>query len=584
MAGAREERTVWAAVAALTAFALALRFLGLGWILPAQRDPDDDLIRQVAILRDPTPEKLASLDYRIYPHLIPRIVAALPAPKGAADPASLEQQLEAAAAPNVQLRAVIAALSVLLVPATFLLARPFMPAGAALLASFFASVSLLHLWFSVQGRPHSAEVSFGALAVACAMRLANGGSLALFAAAGASAALALGCLQNGVAVLIPLALALVFRWRSDGFARTWPKALLALALAAAAVPVFYPWVLPPTPEAFVRSERAAAAESLNAMRFTGHLIFLDDFRFAGAGRAVRTLRSYEPWLTLLALLGIAAWLLSRRARAAEPDAAMRRRALLVAASFALPYTALVCAYDMVFERFLVQLVPYLACLAAYAGWRIWVGLGARRAVAVGIAIAFGALPLAAAVRQSWLRTQPDTYRLAARWIGEHADSAADRVEVIPSFDLPLAQRDDALEHNRKLFFSKSGYPWMRWLIDHRGALAVEPRFGLFWIPLHKQFYDDAHRDPAGFLEQLPGRFAVLEVFSPGRNPAVLGKLRNLAVEHYARVARFGPEADPRASDEPLAHQDDYRTDPPDVFWRIFRARALGPVIEIYRLR
>src|ERR1043165_126954 len=112
----------------ITAAALALRLSGVGFLLPQMTESDSRVIhQQVEHLErgDEHPER--DRNYGFYPLLVARITACCfddaPPRTPAAD---LEEHLQRASATHEHVRIVGAILSVLLVPATWLLARWFL--------------------------------------------------------------------------------------------------------------------------------------------------------------------------------------------------------------------------------------------------------------------------------------------------------------------------------------------------------------------------------------------------------------------------------------------------------------------------
>jgi hypothetical protein len=91
-------------------------------------------------------------------------------------------------------------------------------------------------------------------------------------------------------------------------------------------------------------------------------------------------------------------------------------------------------------------------------------------------------------------------------------------------------------------------------------------------------------DPRGFVRSLGPGYVALEVFQDRGND-VLATLRSAFAAEGKLLARLSPDADPDLSDFPLDFQDDRsrRVPLPHYTVRVLRARAVGPVVEIYTL-
>src|SRR5258705_248250 len=132
----------------ITAAGLALRLSGVGFLLPQMTESDSRVIHeQVEHLErgDEHPERDRSFGF--YPLLIARVTACVFDDAPPKTPAvDLEEHLRRASASHEHVRIVGTILSVLLIPATWLLARWFLSAGASLLAAAFAAGSTLNLF------------------------------------------------------------------------------------------------------------------------------------------------------------------------------------------------------------------------------------------------------------------------------------------------------------------------------------------------------------------------------------------------------------------------------------------------------
>jgi hypothetical protein len=516
--------------------------------------------------------------YAFYPHLVARAAELVPcaavAPRA---PRTLEEHLDAAAAPRLRVRLAVALLSLLALPGTWWLARRFLPEPFPLAAAALAGTSLLALWFAQQARPHAAEAAFALLAVCAAVRLRERGGLGAYLLAGLAAALAIGTLQNGLAVLPPLALAVLLRAPADRH-RALLGGLAALAVAALAVPLFYP---------FVFHGRAAGAElgEQGTLAVSGHRVFLGMFNGSGFEVVRRSLVEYDPLLSWLALAGLGAGLaLLPWARRLGRE---RAADLAIVLAYALPYLVAIGLYQRTYQRFVLPLVPYLALAAAFGLWCLGAGLGrlARPLGAAGIAAVLAAALVQArwAWRLSDLRARPDTVQLAARWIAANVQPESERVDVMPGLEVPLFVTPEALGAQRELRDEQS-LLWYRHLAALAPGAAQGPAFDLRVMPLITvEQRSVAFGEAYAFARALPGRYAVIQAWPEKQRPALYAVREGLRGQ-YPLVARFAPDEPDTGENLPLAHQDDEY--PYTIPWagRILSAARVGPAVEIYRLR
>jgi hypothetical protein len=569
-------RTSAIALLLLTLAAFGLRLFGIGFGLPMVLEDDSMVAYQVDALNDPaTEDPTSERNFNWYPLLLARVAApfagrALPL----APDAPLEEHLAQAGSLVRRTRTVLAAIACLVVPLTWLLARGLVSRGAALLAAALVATSPLHVSFSQQARPHAASSAIFLAAVLAAVwvRRRRGWlpQLALFLAVAA----AVGTLQSGVLVLPTALLAYGLR-EGEGRRRPGPGALLPLVAAALAVWLFYPFVF----EGLIGRRSAEGQE--HVFELGGHLIFLDQFNGRGFPITLRTLWSYDPALLvvfLFAATGLAR-VLGGRPRPAEGWG--RRGDLIVALSFALPYFVLFGLYERNYERFVLPLLPYLACAAAWGVAHVARG-GARLALASAVALA---LPACTAVRLVSARAAPHTLERAAAWVEANVEPEA-RVLLTSKVDLPLLREPagltlwgDASPTEREFWW----LPWARYqarLDAAGGGTGPGPRWDLRWIPVAPARYME---DAAGFIREQQGDYAVVEVFADNRvHPAGTALTQGFG-RVGERLTRLSPDAREDYSEHPFNYQDETSVPPPHFTARALRARGAGPVIEIYRL-
>ncbi|MCY2961228.1 MAG: hypothetical protein NTY35_13790 [Planctomycetota bacterium] len=583
------------ALALLTCAALALRLTGLSFSLPHSWEPDGLVfVRQVEHLERATPDPERDPFYGYYPHLISRLVTLTPQP-AAAQAETLDDHLRAASSDRLRIRRVIAVLSALIVPGTWILARMFLPRGPALFAAALAAFSMLQIWFAQQSRPHAASAVFALFAVVGAVWLRRRATFDTYVVAFLLAILATCSLQSGFAVLIPLCAAHVLRERG-GTRHAHLFFVLGLAALAVCVWIYYPFL-------FATSQgRDAAALDIQGenMNLSGHKVVLSAFNGGGFPIVLGALWNYEPILTLL--LGAAAIALAMRLRERRqggtrvlphPPAGWRERVagqadLLVVLSYVVPYTLVIGMYEHTYQRFVIPLLPFAATFAAYGLFALGERLGGNRERLTSLRSAAGLLAVAlagaqafAAVRLVTIRCAEDTSQRAARWIEAHLDPRRDRLVHSASIDLPLCRTRAALLDAPQTF--ESLFPWVLYQRQIAADRLPEPTWDLRPLRMSTpEARERIVRDPLDYLRSTGAQYAVIEVFDDAVRQFA-APIHLALVQGAQRVARFSPMAVEPGDDRPMAYQDDYFDTRAVWWWRAITGRSMGPVIEIYRL-
>lgn len=583
---------VLAALALLMLLAFFLRHDGHGFRLPHSPEPDSvKVYTQVRALErgDSQPERDPTFGF--YPLVVARCVTWFSTPRVASRDGSLEDDLAQASDVHRRGRTTVALLSTLSVPAVFLLSRAFLGTGWALLAAAFMATSVLNIWFAQQFRPHAAAASFALIALLAALELARRGRTRDYLACGVALALAIGALQNGVALLLPFAAALAVR-RAVARDVSIGWALASLAIVAVSVRYFYPFM-------FAESHGKDAAQlGLEGSDFnlSGHIVMLASFNGKGFPKVLDALIGYEPWLFALALAGLVL-AVQRVVTSKNRIDRARLSDLVVILAHALPYLIVIGLYQRTYQRFVLPLVPYLACLAAYAVMRVVEELtvmvrqrsstsrstGPSRLIVVVTVLLLVGPQVWAALSLVTLRNRPDTGTLAADWIRAHVAPGKERVFLLPTIDLPL-RRSSASLAALPADFSPRMSPWLDAQVA--GELSPNPRetFEVHTMPIPP---GDARAriadDPQGYVRGLDADLAVIEVFEP-EHRAVLAAIRTGLAQTGRLVQRISPDTVDTGSNMPLAYQDDELPEHVPWCWRAMHARATGPVIEIYDLR
>lgn len=413
----------------LVVCSFALRMIGIDCGLPHHCEPDVLLVPQAAWLdRPPEQTELNVLwvGNTFYPELLARWIQLLPGasfPHPPALDAGLEAHLAAMAGPFLKARIAIAALSVLSIPASYWIARRFVPNAWAWFAPLAVATSLLATNYAQQARPHAALAGLLALAVASVLRLEDQRRWRDYALAGLACGLSTATLHSGACSILALSIATLLDPR-----RRWSGWALAMAIAIPISLLSYAPLLSVGLSAGEQGGFSLGGQDINWALFNGGG-FLDIARY---------LWGYEPVLCVLAALSVATW----RWRPS-------RTAWTVAAAF-VPFFVVFGLRSVAEARFFVPIVTLLAVMASVA-----CAHGAQRlprwiAVCAPLLLLPGAYVSA---RLVCLRAQGEGLEHAAQWLQTHADRERDVIGVQPTFALPLFQRRESLERMNPRFLS-----------------------------------------------------------------------------------------------------------------------------------
>lgn len=565
----RSPRLVLLLLALLTAGALALRLVGIGYLLPYHQEPDGVIVWQASYLERPEGEGMVELSYPapFYPRLLARMLSVLPGHSHVQvlpASASLAEHMAAAGEPYLRGRYLIAVLATLAVPATFFLARRFMASGWSLLAAAFMATSLLNLTYSQQARPHCASTSLSLLAMLPIVALVRSGRFWTYVAAGVLTGITLGALQNGVFVVPALCLAHALSRKRD-----WRGFLAALAIVAVAVWGFYSYLLgngftsPDHPE-----EINVGGQSLRWDLLSG-----DGFR-----QILHGFWSYEPVLCAIALAGAVIGIVRVARHDDRPDATTLREVCVVLA-FPLAFAAVWGWWNVLPARFVNPLIPYLCILGAYGASvvvpKLNAGLeaGQRRFACVASAVVLLALPTYASVKLCYLRSHDDTLKVAARWLEEHADRQKDLILYALTVCLPLPVQAEGIEALPVIY----RFPWDHYQLKlPREATASGYRVHTLFRPNMRREGQILPDTIKSMLAEEQGQYAV--VFVPSAK--AVGK-------DFTRVALREALGEPVFSCLPydLRHTELHGSGYELGFHaleRVLRSDRWGPPIEIYR--
>jgi hypothetical protein len=562
-----------ALIAILIALGLFLRLHALDYLLPQRMNRDGlVIVHQADIIRTHAPHPdVDDMWWTLYPQLIARAVSCLPDDTATrARAATLDEHLAAASAPWVRVRLVSVLFSILCVPLTYLLARKFQPRIPSLLAAALIATSLYHTHVSTQEKPHGTVATFILLGVLAALRLKRKGDITSYLLCGISAGLAIAALHDGAAVMLAIAAACALR---DTTARRSSIAWLAatLALIALAVRVAYPFLF----EAHSHAVATALQADGSSVAVAGQHVSFSAFDGSGLTRVFVMFESCDPLLSVLALIGIAAWLASAfRSRDARREAS--RGDLAVVLAFVVPFFIVLALYADTQGRFATPLLPFAACAASYGVTRALAWLRATKlepAIAAAVA-AIAALP---ALRLCAIRGELDTYELAAREIERTVDPKQ-RLVILPYMDVPLFHAADALAE-------ESAVPWRTIWVEYQAHLGSQPRIGTAYeirvMPGDRaQAREQLGNDPLSYFHDHATRYVLLEGFD---NDPLLASVRDVLREKAELVTRISPFTHDDEGDEaiPPRHLEDAIERPYAL--RLFAARCMGPTIEIFKV-
>jgi hypothetical protein len=553
----------WWLVLLVFAAAALLRLRGLERELPHLPEPDSYMVMQAQILREGREPDLKQSEkgYYAYPLLLARGLALLPEAKAEAS-APVREHLAAASADSVRSRTLVAVLSLLFIPATWLLARRFTTPLGALIAAALAATSLLHLEFSQQARHHAPHASFALLTVLAALQLRERPDWVRYLVVSGLALLALGMLHSGWFALLPILAAHVLREKRDGRA-SFLAILIPIAACALAWTTLYPH------EPVNMNPEASWAAG-------GHTFHWRDLDLSGFAVATRLLWDYDPGLAVAAFLGLVVTLWSARAKWRGLETGARKQ-LLVALAYTMPYGLALGVYKETCDRMLLPLVPFLATLGGIGVVALALKMPqALRAGVLGLALA---VPTLGAVRYATVRDADDTFEQAAQWIEEHTSG---RAMLCSRFALPLASDVKALELVRTDHATRQKR-WVRYQLDRldaNGAALVGARD---FVPMPGRLF--VGQDPAKaqarlekFLADEKPEWVLIDVSSYTRINPLMMQLRDWATAHGTLSATFHGEPSDRSIEPALDYQDVAH-----LFWRLLSADAFGPPLELYHI-
>ena len=478
----------------------------------------------------------------------------------------------------VLVRTAVAWLSVLFLPLTWLLARRMLPGArtAQVAATALVTVSVLHLLFSQQARMHGPQASMALAAVLAAMRMRARPGVGSYLVGALCAGLAFGFLHNGAAAILPLLVAHLLRRRDTGtppLFSLWGAALLFVPLMLVFL-LFHP--SPPTLQG-----------QGEVLEFGGHTLPLVKLDGSGFVLVVGYLWDYEPALLIASLVGLVAGICAlfvRRSRARVAAAAQHAgppwQDVVIAAAYALPYLAAVGLMGLTQDRFLIPLLPFLACLAA---WPVALLGEGRRGLATALSLALLAFPTFVTAEYVRLRSNRDTIEQAADWVRASVSPDA-RILTSARLTLPLPHSAEALRVAKEDYASRQTL-WLGWQL---GALPLDDapfpgphRWNLFVTPgkLLNMNRERGRADLEAWLERADAEVAVLEVSRLMAFIPQAALLRDVIAERGELVEVLAGEDRRWATERPLDYQEVPRFVP-----RILAATAFGPRVEIYRLK
>ncbi len=564
-------KAVLLALVALTAWTAIVRLFGVDFGVPLMKEADTFIVEHLRMINEGEVRIDRAQSALQYPSLLAHLASLFTertlAPTG--QERTLDEHLASAATLWLTVRRIVALASVLIVPATFLLARRFVTDGWALFAAALTSFSLLHVFFSQQARCHGLVASLAVSSIVAILWMRRSPSWRSYTLVALLVALAAGSFHSGLAVLAPLATAQLLR--KDGRWRD-ARVLLPLALTAVSFRVFY-WYY------FDDAARAAKGEN------DGTIEAFTQGMFDGSGfvRLARTAWYYEPALSVLALLALVVLLATRgrRALGAKP---VDRRDVLVVLSYVTPYLLLAGFFSATYERFALPLVPHAAVLAAWGLSALHIRAKSALAQRTLVAAALLALvvPALASTKLSWLRAQPSTADQATAWLRVNiADPASQPVFALPPLDFGVMRAPESLRYppGRAAFFT----PWAIYQNKLEDAARVGPLYRIYWLAAkegHTRLESDDEVE-AYLRSHGPGLFVVERIHA--NQSAGRSRIADTLAARGRRLARFSPDGEREFTLHRLWDQDVEAPGWPHVTWRVLQAQSVGPVIEVYEL-
>jgi hypothetical protein len=555
---------VLAALTVITLLAFALRWPAVHRMLPQTPEPDAFLVMHAQEM-DGDPALPTGLEFsERYPTLLTRMLAAIPRREsgGELSGAALEaDDLACAAAPYVHGRTVILLLSVFLVPLTWFVARRFVGPGAALIAAWLIATSLLHALFSTQARPHGAETTLSLFAAWAALRIVERPSGLRIAVGALLASLAIAALQSGLFTLFPLFAALLL---ADGSLRArWLRAVVVPAIALASAFWAYP-VLPHVDSTGVHLGGAG-----------GHEFFFSQLNFHGLAVATTLFLGHDPFLLVTTLFALAlgiGWLVRHGADLLRA----RRPSLAVALAYVVPYFALICVSEEIYERFLLPLLPWCAILSAWA-WMPFLDINRpSRALAScvrALALLALAIPLVPLLQFARASSRSDALQEASAWI--HAHVPLEEHLVGSPFLSPPLRFDPATIESLRGDASSLANVWIAWQMAH-----PRTEHGLKLTPLPTRLARAPENDPRldAWLAQEAPRWVLLEMSRRMDQVPAVRRIRAWADAHGDVVYDSAGTA-PDVLDKGLI---DYQSII-DFVPRLMRTRVFGPPVRIWKI-
>lgn len=562
------------ALAALVLVAFVERWAGLGFRLPYEREGDTAIVHAAAFHDLPAGASATDAAYpsTVYPLLFSRVLAVVPGsnyPQAAPIDAPLEAHLAAASEPYMRARRLIALLSLLIVPCTYLLARNWLEPWWSVFAAALSATSLLVLEVSQQAKPHGGLAGTNALALVAIFALLRKASIGAYVFAGIATGLALASLHSGWFVVPPLILAHWLGWRADRSRARWWGMSIALTICALAFVVAYPFL--------VFGDPLEANSGGNGLDFGEQSIPWSQWNFAGFRYMVSGMASLDPVLVVLVTAGVIALMIALASGRISRETALRPATFVMGLHVVIT-VALFGLHEPFYPRYFVPIVPFL-CIVGTCGVRALcsaVSLPRSPSATACVALLVLALPAWVSVKHVILRLRPDTEKLAARWIESHVARDTGVIALDAALTLPLAQPTDAILEAPAWTWK----PWQHYEVEVMSPDARVERWNLHTLLVPGMMGDGRidSSEARARIAALDPKWVVVGVPAPSDAPRNETRIavREIAGEPVARFAAeetSGPvESDP-TSDIDLRH-----------VLRLLRHVRQGPAIEIYRLR
>jgi Dolichyl-phosphate-mannose-protein mannosyltransferase len=452
------------------------------------------------------------------------------------------------------------------IPLAFVAARRLDKRHGGWLAAGLVTFDLILVQWGHQARPHAPLATFMLLAVMLLAAIAEGRGrwLASLAATGACV-LAIGTLQNGIAVTVPFGLVWLARlWgaRQKGRLADELKLLAVnLILLLGLSVLVYPSLISEYSglvRALIQSSRTY---SLGA---GAHTLRANNFNWENPPRFIVRFFGYQPLPFILMPIGLAYFLWQ-----------MRSRPRLLLAVLPVPICSLLVWFfyftasrywtdlslfnDLLCAYFIEEMVRLAAARWQWPSWKLAAGV-------FGVVIAVAAVE---ALRFDYVTAQPDTRTLASQWVEENLPTGS---VVVGNFQLLELLPTQASLRQQGQDYPDSLGTYGQWLLQQKAS--TYPTGKAFEIVDYSLYWPETEAEAVSLVQHRQIEYALVQTTASGFSNDY--RLMNFATKYGQPVAVFCPSQ--RWGPTYL---------PTDIFapaWQvIWNANRPGPIVMIFKL-